>query len=272
MIVNKYKILRASIDRQIDIPIEMKWDSFGQEEDLQKFQEDTVTKAIGEPKDFELARFQNKQYVNSFDTSLNHQFYFFTGQSITTSVPANWGLTYTSQGFTNTEIYYTTKPFLNSFFKLDFYDTNESKTQKNYFTIILPANQSQDELTSISTFLPKVNVSIPKYKLDYIKQKEGYFIYWLKSKDFYNLDTFYISAKFFNGSTGQFVRMINTNQAAPEITFSKFKFREDIYFYYKLKLDYSDFTYQIFDYKTGTDIRVGSESSPVKWYQYINPS
>jgi hypothetical protein len=272
MSVNKYKIIRASIDKQIDIPIEIKWDSFGQEQDLQKFQEDTVEKAIGVPKDFELARFQNKQYVNSFDTTLNHNFYFFTGASVTSSITSDWSLTYNSQGFTNQEIYYTTKPFLKSFFKIDFYDTNQKKTQKNYFTIILPANQSQDELKLISTFLPQVNISIPKYKLDYVKQKEGYFIYWLKSKEFYNLDTFYVSAKFFNGSTGQFVRMINTNQADPKITFSKFNFKDEIYFYYKIKLDYSDFTYQFFDYKTGTDIRVGSESNPINWYEYINPS
>lgn len=272
MSVSKYKILRATLDRQLDIPIEIKWDFYGQEDDLQKFQEDTVQKAIGEPKDFELARFQNNTYPNSFDTSVNYHFNFFTGQSISSATANDWGLTYNSQGFTDKEIYYTTNPFLKSFFKLDFYDTNQNKTQKNYFTIILPANQSQDELKSISTFLQPVNVSVPKYKLDFISQKEGYFIYWLKSKDFYNLDTFYVSAKFFNGSTGQFIRLMNTNQGSPQISFTKTLFKEEIYFYYKLKLNYNDYTYEIFDYKTGTDVRVGSELNPIKWYQYVNPS
>jgi hypothetical protein len=273
MSANKYKITRSSLDRQIDIPIEIKWDFYGQEENLSTFQEETVSKAIGKPKDFELARFQNKQYFNSYDTSVNYNFYFYTGltNDFATTIPDRWGITYNSQGFTNEEIYYTSKPFLNSFFKLDFYDTNQTKTQKNYFTIILPANQSTDELKSISNFLPDVKISIPKYNLDFINQKEGYFIYWLKSREFYNLDTFYMSAKFFNGSTGQFVRLINTSQADPELASNKYNFSEESYFYYKLKLDYSNFDYEVFNYKTGTDIRIGSMTNPIKWYEYVNP-
>ena len=173
MSVSKYKILRKSLDRQIDIPIEIKWDLYGQEDSLNVFQEETVTKAIGTPKDFELARFQNKLYFNSYDTSVNHNFYFYTGltEDINNSTINSWGLTYNSQGFTSEEIYYTTKPFLKSFFKLDFYDTNQSKTQKNYFTIILPANQSSDIIQSISDFLPDVKISVPIYNLDFINQK-----------------------------------------------------------------------------------------------------
>ena len=62
MNVSKYKILRSNLDKQIDIPIEIKWDLYGQDDDLDKFQEDVIEDAIGKPKDFELARFQNKQY------------------------------------------------------------------------------------------------------------------------------------------------------------------------------------------------------------------
>jgi hypothetical protein len=42
MIVNKYKILRSNLDKQIDIPIEIKWDLYGQDDDLDKFQEQVV--------------------------------------------------------------------------------------------------------------------------------------------------------------------------------------------------------------------------------------
>jgi hypothetical protein len=273
MIVNKIKILRSTLDRQLDIPIEIKWDLYGQDDSLDVFQRETVEKAIGQPKDFELSRFQNKQYVNSFDTSVNYNFYFYTGltQSISSATQSNWGVTYNSQGFTNEEIYYTTKPFLKSFFKLDFYDTNESKTQKNYFTIILPANQSSDIEAAISPYLPNVKISVPTYNLDYINQKEGYFIYWLKSKDFYNLDTFYMSAKFFNGSTGQFIRLINKSQGGTNLSSNRFSFDSDIYFYYKLKLNYDDYTYEVFDSTTGQDVRVGGVNNPINWYEYINP-
>ena len=273
MNVNKIKILRSTLDRQLDIPIELKWDTYGQDDAIDVFQRETVEKAIGQPKDFELSRFQNKQYLNSFDTSVNYDFYFYTGltQDILTADSSKWGLTYNSQGFTDQEIYYTTKPFLNSFFKLDFYDTNENKTQKNYFTIILPANQSSDIDGLISQYLPSVKISVPKYNLDYINQKEGYFIYWLKSREFFNIDTFYMSAKFFNGSTGQFIRLINRSQGSNILSSNKFTFNSDLYFYYKVKLNYSDYTYEIFDYVIGQDVRVGGVNNPIKWYEYVNP-
>jgi hypothetical protein len=274
MIVNKYKILRSNLDKQIDIPIEIKWDLYGQDDDLDKFQEQVVEDAIGKPKDFELARFQNKQYNNSFDTSVNYEFNFYTGltNEINSSVVTDWGTTYLSQGFTNEEIYYTTKPFLKSFFKLDFYNTTETRTQRVYFSIVLPANQSKDAQFSISPYLPPVNVSIPIYNLDYVNQKEGYFLYWLKSRDFYDIDTFYMRVKFFNGSTGQFITLMNRSQASPQLTSSKYTFDSSKYLYYKVVLNYVDFTYQIFDIAGPTQVRVGGVTNPIKFYEYINPA
>jgi hypothetical protein len=274
MIVNKYKILRSNLGKQIDIPIEIKWDLYGQDDDLDKFQEKVVEDAIGKPKDFELARFQNKQYVNSFDTSVNYEFNFYSGltNEINSSVITDWGTTYLPQGFTNEEIYYTTKPFLKSFFKLDFYNTTETRTQRVYFSIVLPANQSKDAQFSISPYIPPVNISIPIYNLDYVNQKEGYFLYWLKSKDFYDIDTFYMRVKFFNGSTGQFITLMNRSQASPQLTSSKYNFDSSEYLYYKVVLNYTDFTYQIFDIVGPTQVRVGSVTNPIKFYEYINPA
>ena len=45
MNVSKYKILRSNLDKQIDIPIEIKWDLYGQDDDLDKFQEDVEVMA-----------------------------------------------------------------------------------------------------------------------------------------------------------------------------------------------------------------------------------
>ena len=272
MAVSKYKILRSNLDKQIDIPIEIKWDFYGQDDSLDAFQEDVVEKAIGIPKDFELARFQNKQYFNSFETLVKYNFSFYTGltDNFSTASQNDWGLSYQPLGFTLEEIYYTTKPFTKSFFKLDFYDTPQTKTQRNYFSIILPANQSSDAKFSISQYLPDVNISIPTYTLDYVNQKEGYFFYWLKSREFYNLDTFYMTAKFFNANTGQFIKMMTRSQGSPQLANSKFTFNEEKYFYYKVVMDYSDYTYQIFDI-VNQPTRVGSTQNPINWYEYRNP-
>jgi hypothetical protein len=271
MSVNKFKIVKTSTDKYIDIPVEIKWDFYGRDDSINEIQEDIIEKVIGKPKDFELSRFENKQYLNTYETSVNYNFYFYNGQinNVNTSIPSYWNLSYNSEGFSDKDIYYTTKPFQKSFFKLDFYDTTDSKTQKNYFTVILFANQSLDELKSISLYLPDVNISVPKYKLDFVgQQKEGYFLYWLKSREFLNIDTFYMSAKFFNGGTGNFVKMMNKSQGSLS---DKFGFKGEDYFYYKTILDYSDYTYQIFDFSSGSDLRVGDGANPINWYEYVNP-
>jgi len=61
--------------------------------------------------------------------------------------------------------------------------------------------------------------------------------------------------------------MTNTRQDL--ITPNKFQFNNADYFYYKVELDYSDKTYEVFS--TSTQLRVGDSVSPIIWYEYVNP-
>jgi hypothetical protein len=61
--------------------------------------------------------------------------------------------------------------------------------------------------------------------------------------------------------------MMTKPQVLPLVP-SLFQFNPEKYFYYKVVLDYTDYTYQIFDNISGG--RVGDVSS-IKWYEYINP-
>jgi hypothetical protein len=74
-----------------------------------------------------------------------------------------------------------------------------------------------------------------------------------------------MSAKFFDGKLGVFVKMMKVPQSSPLIP-SVFEF-ESKYFYYKVNLDYVNKTYEILD---DLNVRVGTTSS-IKWYEYINP-
>ena len=74
-----------------------------------------------------------------------------------------------------------------------------------------------------------------------------------------------MSAKFFDAKEGVFVRLMNTEQSAlPNPTL----FDASKYFYYRVFLDYTDYTYQIFDIN---DNRIGT-GSEINWYEYIDPS
>jgi len=182
---------------------------------------------------------------------------------------------YLPEGFLSTEIYYYIRPFTQSFFKLDFYDSKDTITQTNYFTAIIPVQQGATETVSISPYKPLVQIKKPEFTLDYVGDKEGFFLYWLRKKNFYDInpnptkttETFYMTAKFFDARLGVFVKMINLNQATQPLKSNQFQFKPDRYFYYKVILNYVDNTYQIFDWQ---DVRVGV-SGPIKWYEYITP-
>jgi hypothetical protein len=62
-------------------------------------------------------------------------------QPITANTIGNWSNTYLNEGFSVQDVYYFSKPFTKSFFKLDFYDTPDELTQQLYLSIILPIQQ-----------------------------------------------------------------------------------------------------------------------------------
>jgi hypothetical protein len=109
-------------------------------------------------------------------------------------------------------------------------------------------------------------IKMPNFLLDYVGDKEGYFIYWLKNPNYIDIDKFYMSAKFFNAKTGQFVRMMNTRQSALS---QKFNFESSKYFYYQVNIDYENYEYDVINMNTQN--RVGTVT-PINWYEYVNPS
>ena len=263
MDVNKFRIERtAGVDKQVVIPVEFSWDYLGIDQSIDLYEDEITTEVIGVGRDFEISRFENLPYSATNKTDINYEFYFHSGTSLTNS--SNWVNNYMAAGFTVPDVYYYRNNFSNSFFKLDFYDTPDEKKQHNYLTAIIPTQQGY----KMSAILPKalVDIRMPKFKLDYVGDKEGFFIYWLKKRNFLDITTFYMSAKFYNAKTGFFTRMMNVPQSV--FPNSPYTFDTTAYFYYTMKLDYPTQTYQIFD---GGGRRIGDALNPIRWYQFVNP-
>lgn len=275
MSVNKYRIVPNNNEKYLNIPIEMKWDFTGKDDSLDEYQKTILEEVIGTANDFEVCRFTHEEYLDvnqRTKTNINYEFNFYnyslpiTASTVTT---ANWDDTYLNLAFTTPDIYYFRKPFTKSFFKLDFYDSPSEVSQNIYFSVILPVQQGEFQTVNLSAIITNVNIRKPKYSLDYLGDKEGFFIYWLRDRNYIDIDEFYMSAKFFNGRTGNFIRMMNRPQIPP-FTPSLFTFNSDEYFYYKLKLDYDTKTYQVFSTINPTQ-RVGVDGTPIIWYEYVNP-
>ncbi len=267
---NRYRIKLTNDNNQfINIPLEIKWDFTGRDDSIELYEDEVIGGILGSPKDYEIMRFAHDSHIGSSRTDVNYEFNFFGGTKIDipTSTITDWSSSYLKEGFTQTQVYYYEKPFTKSFFKLDFYDTTDVNTQTIYMTIIIPVQQGFTENVLISSYLSSVKIKKPTFKLDYVGDKEGFFIYWLRKEDFLDISTFYMSAKFFDGRNGNFITMTNVNQNSIP---NPYNFDGSDYFYYVVDLDYNDKTYRVFRPNNNIQ-RVGRENFPVVWYQYVNP-
>jgi hypothetical protein len=268
MAVNNYRIiLSGSSSKEITIPIELDWDFAGQDQSIEIYEEEVVKQVIGTGYDFEVDRFPHDVEPTTNKTEINYEFYFYSGGPLNNL--SSWNNSYFSQGFLTKEIYYFTNDFTKSFFKLDFYDTVDEKRQTNYITIIIPTQQGY-KTTALLNNKP-VEIKTPKFTLDYIGDKEGFFIYWLKSLEFLNINTFYMSAKFYNAKTGVFTKMMNKPQSSLAAG-EENSFDATDNFYYRVVCDYVNKAYRVYRFNTNTNVnqRVGT-TTPITWYQYVNP-
>jgi len=281
--VNKYRFSLGSTDKYLNIPIEIKVDMLGRDDLINEYEENVIEEIINPIEDFEVTRFAHKDWDNDnqIGTSIEYQFYFFdrsvdvdSTNSLNETLWVNDYVftdnpNFSGECFSDSEIYYNANSFKKSFFKLDLYDSLNTETQQLYLSIVIPTQQGKTRLSNTSSPLSiapaNVNIKIPDFVLDFIGDKEGYFIYWLKNPSYLNIETFYMSAKFFNGKTGQFIRMMNTPQSNLS---QKFTFDKSNKFYYKVELDGENYVYEIKDINTNN--RVGT-TTPIKWYEYMNP-
>ena len=280
MDVNKIQIMKEGFtDKQLVIPIELTWDYLGLDQSIDEYEGEIIKKVTGGFGDFEVNRFahaptliQDPNSATPFEaTDIQYEFNFYSGGSL--SFSGNWRSDYISEGFTTQDIYYYTNSFSNSFFKLDLYDNVDEKRQTNYITIIIPTQQGLT-MDAVMNRTP-VKIKRPYFILDYVGDKEGFFIYWLKKRNFLDITTFYMSAKFYDASKGFFTKMINVPQS--EIIGNKYVFDNTKYFYYRVQMDYEKQTYQVFNMNNpqlygGLNRRVGTTAkTPIKWYEYVNP-
>lgn len=251
MSVNRY-VLRGinSIDSQIILPIQNNWGFNGVDDSIELYEDDIANELVGTPIDYEVNKFTHED-INGF-SSINYNFNFYQGGGLYDE--NNWYSTYLGK-FTIDDLKYNKNNFINSFFKIDLYDTNSKKNQKLLLTIILNANNSNKRIYQ------SYNINYPVYKLDYGYSNNGFNIYWGNLMNDMNL--MYMSCKFYNAKTGSFVRMMNKPQSNLS---DNSNFDSTIYYYYKLKFDYNNKTYSIFDF---SDNRVGGQDKPINWFEYF---
>jgi len=293
MPVNKFKIVPDGTNKNLNVKLYSEWDLEDRDDAIDEYKNTVVEEVVGKPVDYEIGRFEFK-FGN-----IEYKFYFnnknlknatFAGNSYT-AYPNYVDINdQPTSVFTVPEIYYQGTAFKNSFFKLDFYDSSDPGTQTIQFTIIIPTHQG--EVQTVTYEYRNYIIKRPWFKLNKLTDKEGYYLYWLKKKNLFNIDTFYMSAKFFDAKTGKFLTFLTSKQSSlGGSTPNKFTFTNNLnkFSYYKVKLDYNDFTYLVGGlYETFTNIPsssttdgvitynntntnlFGTSNNPVVWYEYLD--
>lgn len=275
---NYFRKIVTGNEEYINIPLEITFDMEGRGDMIRDWEEEVIKDVLNPIIDFETTKFANKEYNvnNTLKTEINYEFNFFNYLIPPLSATnSDWGSDYENASFTDSEIYYFANSFKNSFFKLDFYDTNQTENQTILLSIIIPTQQGVKEPGTIGPPLNQTSVEVkkPKFVLDYTgSDKEGFYVYWLKDRNYLDINQFYVSAKFFNAKKGQFIRMVNKPQSSI-VGLGKFNVDKTELFYYKYVLNYDTYEYEVYTFNNtiGNIMRVGSATDPIMWYEYVNP-
>jgi hypothetical protein len=250
MLVNKYKILVSDTEKNLTIPFSMNLDLLGRGDTIDEYQEKVIDDVAAKPIDYETTRFSCKPNTNG-NTSITYTFNF--------SGTNEYENSYVVDGkFNAYQIFYNTAPIRKSFFKLDFYDSADPTKQRIYFSLILAPRQTvQTENKTYNNV--NYNIKIPKFILDHVGEKEGYYIYFFENVLVTELRTFYMKVKFFSGLDGQYTIFSSSPQSNYTNPFNV----PNSVFYYELNLDYSDRTYYFKNL-------AGQVIQELTWYEYKN--
>jgi hypothetical protein len=123
MDVNKVKILyTGQTNMNMVVPISENWDFLNRGDTIDLYMEEVLDQVIKEPIDFEIIRFG--KVARNGVTSLVYNFNFFN--FIDNTYENSYVL---PNRFNAYQLFYNKKPFSNSFFKLDFYDSQDKVNQ-----------------------------------------------------------------------------------------------------------------------------------------------
>jgi len=175
-----------------------------------------------------------------------------------TKTPSNTVLTF-CPSFNTTATYVRTLE--EEIFSYDFIFDGDSYDIDNIF--VFPTG-NECECSGVESSAGQSNqlpLSRPSILLDYVGNQEGFFLHWFEDRNLLNIDTFYMTAKFFNAATGQFIKFIDSAQT----DFANPYRIPNIHFYYTVNLNYDDKTYEIVSNQTDV------ATNDVLWFEYINP-
>jgi hypothetical protein len=239
----------------------------GWSESFTDYENDLLDIVINDLENYETVRYIHKEYsgitTNTSDkiNDIWIYFYFISGSTYVQN--------YEAIGLSKTENSKLTKQLTSSFFRLEFFKTpnDESPNRTNRKlvfakNIVIPSGEKY--------FLTSNNfndyIYVPVFIGSNYKNKENMYFFWFQDDTPYNEtqltgNTFYMTAKFFNGDDGSVIDFVNNCFSTSH------QIVESDDMYYKVIVDMNEYSYIVYEFDGTIGDRCGVRNNPIKFYE-----
>lgn len=260
------EILRNNVDNKtiLNLNQNFKTDA-GWDDSAKELERETLETIINPAINYDTVRYIHKPYDKVISgttiqqTDIWFYFYFLSG---TTYVQD-----YDPTGLSVKENSMAKKHITESFFRLEFFKTPENEVpsrlnRRLVFTknLTIPLGE-RFFYTTLNSLIYK-----PVFVGSNFKNKENMYFFWFLDDNVLedsNLtgNTFYMTAKFYNAEDGSILDFVKSDLGNNQVN-------EGNDMYYKVVIDKTDYSYQVFRYTNGTQgDRIGESGDPIKFYQ-----
>jgi hypothetical protein len=263
------KIIQSDLDGNLLLNSETNFrQDLGWQEGIQEYEKEVLKSIINPTENFETVRYIHKPYTsvgNSVEqTDIWFQFFFYNSSNTHVG-----GLDYEHIGIRSDENNQMSRSSIESFFRLELFKTpnNEAPTRGNR-KLVFSKNLSiplgeKIYYTKLYDF-----IHVPVFTGSNYRNKENMYLYWFQDNSVLNGttfsgDTFYMSARFFDAKDGSILNFNNKSISPTTVV------NETADTYYKLVMNNTDYTYQVFRYNGTTGDRIGESGDPINFYEAI---
>lgn len=250
-ILNNYNNINLLINNENHNKNDLGW-----EDSFKDYEKTILMDVINPIQNFETDKYSHNTYTQANNIVQNDLWLIFKFYN------NSFSNDYTFNGFDNYDVINNQSTYSNSFFRIEFYKTenNENPTRFNrklVSTNIIPTNYGEFYLNK--TF--NSYVQIPLFISSAVKNKSIQTFYWFQNESsvlspLFTGDTFWISTKFFNSNDGLIYDFINSAKT------NNIEDSKDTY--YKLIIDNKNKNYSIYNM---SNERVGTSIKPLIFYQ-----
>ena len=263
-------ILRKSGDYNIIINQNTDFQTnLGWEEGMNIFEEEVLETIINPADNYETVRYIHEPYSgltsNSGETQCDIWFKFYF---IDNNERYDNGLDYSLVGIAPKENALMNKQSTSSFFRLEFFKTpNDQPPTRLNRKFVFARNLSLPIGEKFYYTTLRQNIHVPIFMGSNYKNKENMYLFWFQddsvlSDSTLSGNTFYMTAKFYNGTDGSIIDF--TNSRLTNIT----EVSEFSDLYYKVVINKNNYTYKIYKYDGEQNERIGHGlSNSINFYE-----